>query len=155
MCNVTTYQKEKLSDVMEEMKSLLQVNYEETGIYNDKINLEVMWDQYLKLDELDIIHLVIARKEGEMIGYYACFIQPHLHYASELFSANDTMFILPEYRKGFTGIKLIKEAEKQMRERGVSVMSIHFKTYAPFDKILERLGWDYSERLYTKYLGDT
>lgn len=150
-----TYQRESLKEVKGDVQELLQLHYEEIGIYNDKISLDIMWEAYEKLDSVDVLHIITAREDSLLVGYYVCIVQPNLHYASTLFSANDILFIHPDYRKGFTGIKLIKEAEKQMKERGVQVMGIHFKTYAPFDKILERLGWDYTERLYTKYLGDS
>lgn len=149
-----TYQLESFKAITEDLKEIITIHHEEIGIYNDKLKLSVMWDKYYALEDADMLRTITARSEGKLIGYYICVVQPHLHYAERTFSINDVLYIHPDYRKGFTGIRLIKEAEKCMREEGVDVMVLSFKTYSPFDKILERLSWDYTEKVYTKYLGD-
>jgi len=57
-----------------------------------------------------------------------------------------------DYRKGFAGIKLIKFAKKCLTEDGVSVLTINTKVHQPFDKVLERLGFNLIERTYSSYL---
>lgn len=153
MSNIT-FQEEKFSPLVPELKKLVMLHREEVGLYQDKFPLDVMWDFFSKLDEAGSLATITARKGGELVGYYIAFVQPHPHYQSTLFGINDVIFIHKEHRKGFVGIKLIKMAEKVLKEKGVKVMTIHFKTHLPFDPILERLGWDYAERLYTKYIGD-
>jgi len=149
-----TYQKETIVSLQEELEDLIVIHHEELGIYNDKISLNVMWENYFALEEMGNLHVLTAREEDKLVGYYICGVQPNLHYADVLFSVNDILFIHPDYRKGFTGIRLIKEAEKEMRKLGVKVMTIGFKTYAPFGRLLERLGWDFTEKVYTKYIGE-
>ena len=65
----------------------------------------------------------------------------------------DHIYLSPKYRKGMTGIRLMKFAEKYLRKDGASVMIINTKVKNPFDPILERLGFNLTERVYTKYLG--
>ena len=150
-----TYKREYLKDILEEMKPLLHTHNEEMGIDVEEVTLDVMWDTYLTLEEADILHVVIARDGEDIVGYYASYIQPHIHYANEVFSSNDTIYLKPEYRKGFTGIRLIKETEKQMRERGVTLMAIVYKEKQPIDRLLTILGWSPEERTWLKYLGDS
>ena len=149
-----TYQTESFKAIVGDLKEIIAIHHKELGVYNDRISLEVMWEKYFSLEDAGVLHVLTARDGDKLIGYYISMVYPHLHYASELFSINDILFIHPDYRKGFTGIKLLKEAEKQMRNLGVTVISLGFKTYAPFDKILDRLGWDFTEKIYTKYLGE-
>jgi GNAT superfamily N-acetyltransferase len=72
-----------------------------------------------------------------------------------LFAVNDVIYLEPEYRKGMTGFRLIKAAEKWLKDDGVSVLSINTKVHKPFDLLLERLGFNLIERVYSKRLKDT
>jgi len=148
------YQRERIREVWEEAIPLLREHYKEIGLYNDKVLFDPAIDQYEVMDDMDMLYILTARDDGKLIGYYSCFIQPNLHYQQTLTSVNDVFYIHPDFRKGFVGIKLLKEAEKHMRALGVDVMSLEFKTYAPLDPLLERLGWDYTARFYSKYIGD-
>jgi transketolase C-terminal domain/subunit len=56
----------------------------------------------------------------------------------------------PDYRKGFMGIKLIKFAEKCLKEDGISVLVINSKTHKPFDAILRRMGYSHIENVFSK-----
>ena len=148
------YQREKVRDMWDECVPLLEEHYREIGLYNDKVSFSPDVEKYEMLCDMDLLYIITARDEGKLVGYYACFIQPSLHYTETLCSVNDVFYIAPSYRKGFTGIRLLKEAESHMRDRGVDVLSLSFKTYLPLDPLFERLGWDYSERVYTKYIGE-
>jgi rRNA maturation protein Rpf1 len=57
-----------------------------------------------------------------------------------------------EYRKGFTGAKLIKFAEKCLKEDDVSVVVVNTKRHKPFDVLLKWLGYKHIENLYSKVL---
>jgi hypothetical protein len=52
-----------------------------------------------------------------------------------------------------TGFKLIKYAESRLKEMGVSVIHINTKVHAPFDSLMDRMGYNLIERLYSKYIG--
>ena len=71
-----------------------------------------------------------------------------------MFAANDIIYLHKDFRKGFTGIKLIKFAEQALKEDGVSVLVVNTKVHQPFDSVLEWLGFNLTERMYSKYLKD-
>ena len=144
------YGREKLSDIKEELLPLLEDHYEEVAMYRDKIQLSPDWDKYLTLESLDMLCIATVRDEGVLVGYYICLVISNPHYSGDLYSINDIVLIKKEYRNEKVGVGLFLYVEKWMRERGVSVMSVHMKTFLPFDKLCEGLGWDYAERLYTK-----
>ena len=66
--------------------------------------------------------------------------------------SNDILYLHPDYRKGFAGIKLIKYAEKCIKEDGVSVMTINVKEHKSFGLVLERLNFNPIETVYSKVL---
>ena len=93
-----------------------------------------------------------ARSDGELIGYFVVLIRNHIHYKDHVFAANDVLFLKQEYRKGLTGAKLMKFAEKCLKEDGVSVLVVNTKRHKPFDGLLEWLGYSHVENVYSKYL---
>lgn len=146
--------KESFREIWPEAKALLEQHYREIGLYNSKVVFDPQVDSYEGLCDAGVLHILAVRADGKLIGYCANLIMQHLHYKATKSSINDVFYIHPDYRKGFVGIRLIKETERVMKELGVDVISFGFKTYAPLDKLFERLGWDFTEKTYTKYLGE-
>ena len=65
---------------------------------------------------------------------------------------HDVVFVLPEYREGMTGYKLIKYAEDYCRENNVSLLNINTKVHLPFDSLMLGMNFELIERIYSKYL---
>jgi len=148
------YNVEKLVDCLEEIKPLLESHYKEIAMYQDKIELNPDYDKYLTLCDSGVLHIVTARYEGVLVGYFVSLVLPHLHYQDHMYAANDILFIAPEYRNAKVGLSLFKYAEEALKELGVSVLTVHMKTLLPFDSLCEGLGYDYAERSYTKFIGE-
>jgi GNAT superfamily N-acetyltransferase len=136
-----------------EMQSLLDLHWELIALNKDKIKLNPDWNQYIKLNDAGIIKLFTARKNGKLVGYFAVSVSPSLHYKDHIYAVNDVIFIHPDHRDGSAGYKLIKYAEQRLSNMGVSLMMINTKTHQPFDKLLERMGFNLIERVYSKYIG--
>ena len=77
-------------------------------------------------------------------------VNKSLHYQDHLFAYNDVIFLAKGHRKGLTGVKLIKFASEAMEAEGISLMMVNTKVHQSFDKILERLGYNLIERVYSK-----
>lgn len=148
------YAVEPLAECLEEMKPILRQHYEEVAMYKDKIELNPDYTKYLAMSDLGILHVVTARLKGELIGYFISVLSPHIHYSDHTYAVNDILFIKEEYRYSGVGVTMFKYAEKQLKELGVSVITIHMKTALPFDALCQGLGYDYAERQYTKYIGE-
>ena len=149
-----TYETSALGPILEELKPILHLHYEEVAENKDKISLNPDYDKYLAMDAAGILHTVLARDGEKIIGYFICFVTPHIHYKDHLFASNDILFIHPDYRKGRAGIGLFKFAEQDLKAKGVSVLIIHMKVKHPFDPLCIKLGYTNIERLYSKYIGD-
>jgi GNAT superfamily N-acetyltransferase len=132
---------------------LIERHWEEIAINKDRIKLNPDWEVYEKLEELGVLTIFTARHFGKLVGYFVVIVQSNIHYKDHVFASNDIIYLHPDYRKGMTGVKLIKFAEKCLKKDGVSVMVMNTKVHSPFDIILERLGFTPIERLYSKYIG--
>jgi GNAT superfamily N-acetyltransferase len=148
------YSRENFSDVRNDIEVLLEKHWEEIALNKSKIKLNPDWDTYLSLYEAGQLGIYTARKDKKLVGYFIVVAAPNPHYKDHIFAVNDIIYLDPEYRKGFVGVKLIKYAEKNLKELGVSVLAINTKVHKPFDSLMERLGFSLIERVYSKYIGE-
>jgi GNAT superfamily N-acetyltransferase len=149
---VITYQQESLSTCKEDAIPLLEKHWEEIALNKDKIKLNPDWDAYADLEDAGILKIFTARDGGRLVGYFVTFVKAHIHYKDHLFAYNDILFLSPDKRKGFVGPKLMKFAEKCLKEDGVCVLVVNTKLHKPFDTLLKWLGYKHIENLYSKVL---
>ena len=147
-----TFQVERVTDVLDEIKPLLVEHWEEIALYKDQFPLNPDYEKYKVLDAAGVAHVVTARADGALIGYYISFIMPHLHYQDCIIAMNDILFIKKEYRHGRVGMKIISFAEQELIKRGVHRMIIHVKTQHDFSPLLVHMGFNETERNWEKLL---
>mgnify|MGYP003674087309 FL=1 len=150
---MVTYQQEFLSQVQSDIEPLIELHWEEIALNQDKIKLNPDWDAYHNLEAEGKLKIFTARDSDSLVGYFVVILGINIHYKDHLFASNDIIYLHKDYRKGFAGIRLIKFAEKYLKEDGVSVLLINTKTHKPFDKVLERLKFKPIERVYSKFIG--
>ena len=143
---------EALVQVKREAEPLLQQHYEEIALNKDKIKLNPDWRAYAELDKINALRVFTARKDGKLMGYFVVIVSKSLHYRDHLFANNDIIFLTKAARKGLTGVKLIKFALDALEAEGVTKVHINTKAHQPLDAILERLGFEESERVYSLML---
>lgn len=150
------YQQEFLSQVQSEIEPLINLHWKEIALNQDNIKLNPDWEAYANLEAEGKLQIFTAREGDLLVGYFVVTLGYNIHYKDHLCASNDVIYMHKDYRKGFAGIRLIKFAEKVLREDGVSTLTINTKVHQPFDKVLERLKFKPIERVYSKYLkGDT
>jgi len=147
-----TYQQESLVTTKEDARPLLEKHWEEIALNKDTIKLNPDWDAYADLEDAGILKIFTARLDGKLIGYFVTFVRSHIHYKDHLFAYNDILYLDKDYRKGFTGSKLMKFAEKCLKEDGVTVLVVNTKRHKPFDVLLKWLGYKHIENIYSKVL---
>lgn len=149
-----TYQQEFLATARPDAQKLLEAHWEEIALNKGKIALNPDWEAYEALESSGKLKIFTARDDDRLIGYFVVIVGVNLHYKDHVFAVNDILYLDKEYRKGRTGLKLIKFAEKCLKEDGVSVLSINTKVHKPFDSLMEYMGFNLIERVYSKYIGD-
>lgn len=148
------FQKEKIDGLQQELEPLLQAHWEQIALNKDKIKLNPAWDEYIQFNNLGLIHFYTVRDKQELVGYFCVVVTKSLHYKDHIFATCDIIYVKQDKRAGMTGYKLIKFAEQDLKKLGVSVLGINTKIHAPFDKLLNRMDYNLTERLYTKYIGE-
>ena len=75
-----TVQVESFPELLEELKPLLPLHWEELALNKDKVPLDPQYDVYLQKDVNGQVLSIAARENGELIGYFIGFVAPGLHY---------------------------------------------------------------------------
>lgn len=148
------YQQEFLNQVRSDAGPLIKLHWDEIALNQDKIKLNPDWEAYQKLEDDNRLKIFTARNGKQLVGYFVVILGANIHYKDHVFASNDIIYLHKDYRKGFVGIRLIKFAEKCLKDDGVSVLLINTKIHRPFDKLLERLKFKPIERVYSKFIGD-
>jgi len=143
---------ESLAKVRREIEPLLEEHWKEIALNKEKIKLNPDWRAYADLDSIHALRIYTARKDGKLMGYFVVIVSKSLHYRDHLFANNDIIFLTKPARKGLTGVKLIKFALDSLEAEGVTKVHINTKAHQPFDAILERLGFEEIERVYSLML---
>ena len=146
-----TYQEEKLTDFLEEVKPILEQHYDEISVTKN-FPLSPDYVAYIQMQELGFLTCVTCRKDGVLIGYIAFFVRPHLHYLTCKTAVEDLYFVQKEHRQGMVGIKLFKKAEEILKAKGVQRIILSCKTNLDHSKIFEHLGYRFFEKHFDKLI---
>ena len=152
-----TYQSEPFSAVIREATPLLERHWKEIALFQDKIPFSPQFDLYYAWERLGRLEIITARSNGILVGYIGQILGPGVHCSQTLWSLSDLIWLDPAYREGWTGVKLIREMEKRLRERGVKVFELqpklHFeKDRGGLQKILKYLDFEEVATVHVKLL---
>lgn len=145
-------QVERYADVIGEIKPLLEAHWREIASFQDAIPLDPNFDAYERMEAAGTLVILAARRDGALVGYSIFFLLPHVHYQTSLFAMNDILYLAPDERANGTGVRLIKQSERVMREHGARLISWHIKPTLDFSPLLERIGYERKEIVMAKLL---
>ena len=147
-----TFQKESWLKLTPELPAIFHEHWLEIGLHHKQIPLEPDWERYAKMDLEGVSHMMTVRDDGILVGYYHAIVMPHLHYKSSLTAWSDLIYLHPLYRRGLTGYKLLRQAEKMLKGLGVQRSYVMTKAHLPINILMKRLKYRLVERTFTKLL---
>jgi L-amino acid N-acyltransferase YncA len=154
----TAFAVERWRDIRAEMLPLLVKHWREIALNHADVPLDIDEKRYADMDAAETLHIVTARKAGDLIGYHVAIISTHLHYASTLHGFTDVYYVAPEHRAGRTGLRLFQAVERELQAeraaRGHKVMKLFTatKNHLNQSRLLEHLGYTSTEQLFTKII---
>ena len=146
-----TFTEELVSELWDELMPLLEDHWREIAHYQD-ILLEPDVAGYAAVEKQGMLRCYTARDGDRLIGYAVFFVRPNWHYRASLQASQDVLFLLPEYRQGGAGARLILHAECALSAEGVQVVYHHCKTTNQVGRLLVRLGYELIDEVYGKRL---
>lgn len=148
---MVSFRLEKWVDFFPDAQVIMPLHWQEMALDQAKIPLAVDGKRFQVIDEQGLLHILTARDEGKLVGYYVAIVMPHLHYKeSGDMAFTDMYFILPEYRYGGAGTKLFFAVEQSLRERGVSKAYLSCKVHQDHSALFEAMGWRLTDKSFTK-----
>lgn len=146
-CGDVTFQIELLADCLDEVKQHHIDQWNEVERARQDLNPD--YDTVLRKEREGFYLLFTARKDGKLVGNTGCYLYKSMH-NQKLAAKEDTMYLAPEARKGFTAVRFFKYCEKQLLRTGVEEITISVKTTNSVYKLWERQGYEWTDRVYTK-----
>lgn len=142
-----------VDEAIELVKPHLQVHWEQTEVHKDDIDLAPDWEVYRSLGDRFFAVGCFDDITKYCIGYMTFFIAPHPHAKRNTFATSDAFYVAPDFRKAGIGEKLIDFAEDELLKRGVDVIMVTMRAKRPFIPLLEKLGYNENEIVYSKFIG--
>lgn len=137
------------------MRLIWPEHYAALALNQDEITLGVDEAKYEQGDAGGCLHLITARADGELVGYYYGLLMNHLHYKDAgLMCYTDVYYMKPENRHGGEGAKFMIAVMESLKERGVIKLYMSTKVHQDNGALFERLGMKCTDRIFTKMLGD-
>ena len=136
-------------ELIEEIQPLLDLHWEEVERYED-IKMDVDWPMYRVLQDQGIFRFYTIRVDGLLAGYIGYLVSPSLHYKGNQWALCDLVYVKPEYRGKMFASKLLRYAEKELKEMNVLNIGQGVKIHHDYGKILERQGYHLEEKYFSK-----
>ncbi len=134
------------------LRSLLQENFSETGLPGRKLCVHEA--TYEAISDAGAGFAIVAFDDGRPVGFVSVFLSIHQH-TSELVATNDSVFVLPEYRRSAVGGQLIVRAERESRKRGAKLFLWQVVDGTPIDQAFaSRTTYGLFQKIYLKELGN-
>lgn len=149
---MTTFQEEKIENIIDEIKPILVKHWKELANHQEDRPLDVDWGTYILLNNLGRVRVFTARADTKLIGYVVMIISPHLHYKTWIYSSCDVYYVDPEYRNNGVGATFFVKVAEWLKSLGVKSAIMHEKVSHPHGKLFEALGYNLVERYYEKVL---
>lgn len=144
---------EAYADVIEKIKPLFPLHWEELALNQKQVPLDPQYEVYEERDAAGQVMMIILRDAGEIVGYFCGFVTPGLHYRTCLTLTMDIFYVLPEHRGSGGGFVLFKAVEAEAKRRGVQRMIVGSKCHKDASWLFEKLGYEEVERFYMLWLG--
>jgi GNAT superfamily N-acetyltransferase len=144
-------QVERIEDVLEELKPVHAAHWQETERYRHGIALNPDYNYMINAERTGRFMLFTVRNDDGLVGNCMMYLSRSTH-TQRWVAEEDTIFILPEYRKGRLGVRLIRYVEDVLRNMGVTEIRVTVKTVNDVGRLLTHLGYNHTGNQLTKIL---
>jgi len=144
-------QVERLEDVLDELKPVHAAHWQETERYRHGIALNPDYNYMINAERNGRLILFTVRNDNGLVGNCMMYLSRSTH-TQRWVAEEDTIFILPEHRKGRLGVRLIRYVEDVLRNMGVTEIRVTVKTVNDVGRLLTHLGYNHTGNQLTKTL---
>lgn len=142
---------EPLRQAWPEMVVLAEKHWKETQAYRHNQPFNPQMERYAHYADQGFFLQFTVRDEGKMVGYGGAYVVPSMH-TQRLIAQEDTWYLLPEYRKGWTAMKFFRFMESECKRRGAEEVMLTVPEGIGTGVLCERMGYKKITAGYSKQL---
>lgn len=142
---------EPLKGCWDEIMVLAHKHWNETQAYRHSQPFRPVFERYESYERMGCYVQFTARVEGKLVGYAGLYFVPSMH-TQEPICTEDTWYLDPEFRKGWTAIKFFRFMEDECRRRGVVEVTLTEPISTEVGIIHRRLGYKPVATMRSKHL---
>lgn len=144
------------------LDDMLALHWEEIEDHREVSPIDPDWSRYKALERAGQLKIGALFVGAKMVGYNIFFVYAPLHSRSTTWAISDVLWLDPDHRRGWAGVKLLKAAERGLRDMGAKVILYSVKDDPPdlaskrqrgtASRLLQRLGYSSFDRSWSKAL---
>jgi hypothetical protein len=146
-----TFAVERIEDMEEEIKPLHKSHWDETETARHGLPFNPDYQTFTRYERAGRYVLFTLRQDDRLLGNCAMYLDRSAH-TQTLIATEDTLYLLPEARKGRTAMRFVAYIETALRQLGVHEIEISVKVVNKAGKFFEYLGYKQREVGLTKVL---
>lgn len=145
------FQRERAHELWDEAFPLFRQHSAEQE-HDQTIPLDPDIERYNLAEEVGLLRCFTARMDGVLIGYGVFGVCMSLRHRTLLEATQDSLYLIPNFRKGRIGIQFIRFMEAELKAEGVIVIRQHTHPDTPLDGLLPKMGYSLVHREWEKRL---
>lgn len=142
---------ERIENIIEEIKPLHLAHWNETEEHRHGLPFNPDYATFVRYEQAGRYVLFTLRSRGRLLGNCAMYLDMSAH-TQTLIATEDTLYLLPEARKGRRAMWFVKYIEDALRELGVREVCITVKTVNKAERFFRMNGYIHVENGLTKIL---
>ena len=146
-----TFAVERIENIIEEIKPLHLAHWQETEEHRHGLPFNPDYATFIRYEQAGRYVLFTLRSHGRLLGNCAMYLDMSAH-TQTLIATEDTLYLLPEARKGRRAMWFIKYIEDALRELGAKEINITVKTVNKAGRFFLMNGYRHVENGLTKIL---
>ena len=148
-----TFQIDPWDTFIRDAHYLFPEHYAELSLDKERFQLSLYEDRYRFAEKEGVLHIVTARDDETVIGYWVGAVLPHLHYSkSGLMASTDMYFLTKASRSGNLGFRFVSFIENSLIAKGVVKLYVSWRVHRDLQKFWESLGYRFTDKMFTKLL---
>ncbi|HEY6043881.1 MAG TPA: GNAT family N-acetyltransferase, partial [Nitrosospira sp.] len=142
---------ERIEAIAEEIVSLHQAHWDETEGHRHGLPFDPDYPAFIRYEQAGRYVLLTLRMGGRLLGNCAMYLDKSTH-TQTIIATEDTLYLLPEARKGRVARQFVAYVERAMRQLGAREIHITVKTVNKAGRFFRMLGYRHIENGLMKIL---
>lgn len=145
------FQAEKFADIVDEIHPLHEAHFQETEKHRLGFGMNPDYEAFIASERAGKMIQFTCRdiESGKLVGNIRMYIDTSLH-TGTLYAAEDTYYVLPEFRKGFAALRFWQFMEDCLKSIGVREIRTDSKVLNKVHKLNEYCGYTHVANKYIK-----